>query len=134
MPHYWSAGKRILALSAKKKPSRIGAAWMLYEITDDSGGFLRGFFKGDINFGEGVRVVVQAFRAFKRGKIGADGNGGEVFGQALVIADSTFKRTVRIHSNLLFVPVVVDLRFFVRFMTALNKRQWQGVVSIKRPF
>jgi hypothetical protein len=107
---------------------------MLYEITDDSGGMLRGFFKGDINFGEGVRVVVQAFRAFKRGKIGADGNGGEVLGQALVIADSTFKRAVRFHSDLLFVPVVVDLCFFARFMSALKKWQCQGDVLIKRPF
>jgi hypothetical protein len=70
------------------------------------------FFYGKVNFGEGVRVVVQAFRAFKSGKIGADRNGGEVFGQALVIADSTFKRTIRFHSDLLFVPVMVVWCFF----------------------
>jgi hypothetical protein len=81
----------------KKKPSRIGAACEFHDRTDDSGWMSSSFFYGKVNFGEGVRVVVQAFRAFKSGKIGADRNRGEVLGQTLIIADPTFKRTVRFH-------------------------------------
>src|ERR1035437_1965404 len=101
MPYYCSHCKRIPTISAKKKPSRIGAACEFHDRTDDSGRMSSSFFYGEVNFGEGVRVIVQAYRAFKSGKIGADRNGGEVFGQALVIADSTFKRTIRFHSDLL---------------------------------
>ena len=79
------------------------------------GKFLRGF-----NFAEIVFVVVQEIRAFKSGKIGADGNRGEVPGQTLVIADSTFKRIIRFHCDLLFVAVLVDFCFFVRCMPSLN--------------
>ena len=59
------------------------------------------------NFVKGLWIVVQAFWTFKCSKVCADGDGGEVLGQALVKADSTFKRTVRFHTGLLFVPVVV---------------------------
>jgi hypothetical protein len=102
----------------KKKPSRIGAACEFHDRTDDSGRLSGSFFYGYVNFSEGVRVVVQAFRAFESSKIGAYRNGGEVFGQALIIADSAFKRIIRFHDDLLFVPVVADWWFFARCIPA----------------
>lgn len=63
---------------------------------------LCGQFFVSVYFAEIVFVVVQAIRAFKSGKIGADRNGGEVLGLALVKAGSTFKRIIRFHSDLLF--------------------------------
>jgi hypothetical protein len=78
--------------------------WTAFEfsmMTDDavcSGSLLNSHFE----FGETVRVIVEALRALKGRKIGAYRNGSEILGLVLIETDTTFVNGFGFHGLLLF--------------------------------